>query len=78
MLNKDIKFRAIILAGGKGSRLGNLTMNTPKPLLKIDDKEFIIYVLEYLKKNGINEFIITTSYKHKKFKSLLFHKSIRF
>ena len=74
MLNKDIKFRAIILAGGKGSRLGNLTMNTPKPLLKIDDKEFIIYVLEYLKKNGINEFIITTSYKHKKFKSLLKNK----
>ena len=32
---------AIILAGGKGSRLGNLTKKKPKPLLKINNKKFL-------------------------------------
>ena len=36
---------AIILAGGKGTRLGRLTIKTPKPLLKINNKKFIDYLL---------------------------------
>lgn len=38
----------LILVGGKGSRLGNLTKNTPKPLLKFNNKVFLDFILSKL------------------------------
>ena len=40
--------QAIILCGGKGSRLKHLTKKTPKPLLKVNKKPFIEYQIEIL------------------------------
>ena len=37
-----------ILVGGRGSRLGKLTLKTPKPLLKFNNKPFLDYILEKL------------------------------
>ena len=53
MINNKLNLKAIILAGGKGSRLGPLTKKIPKPLLKVNNKEFIYYVIKYLKYNDI-------------------------
>jgi NDP-sugar pyrophosphorylase family protein len=36
--NYEIDLQAIILVGGKGTRLGTLTKNNPKPLLNINNK----------------------------------------
>ena len=36
---------AAVLVGGKGKRLRNLTKKTPKPLIKINNKEFLKYLL---------------------------------
>ena len=52
------------MAGGMGTRLGALTKNTPKPALKINGKPFILYLLEWLKKNGFKEIFIIASYKY--------------
>lgn len=68
MRNSKINFKVIILAGGKGSRLGKITKKIPKPLIKIHKKEFIYYIIKYFEKIGIYNFIITTSYKEKFFK----------
>ena len=38
----------IILAGGLGSRLGHLTKNKPKALIKINNKTFLEWQIEYL------------------------------
>ena len=54
--------KAIILAGGLGSRLGNLTESIPKPMVKIDNKP-IIYHNDFFSKYGINDFIIALGYK---------------
>ena len=44
---------AIILCGGKGERLRPITNDVPKPLVKINDKPILHYVIEHLKKyNG--------------------------
>ena len=40
--------KAIILAGGFGKRLGNLTLITPKPMLEISNKPFICYLFDRL------------------------------
>lgn len=65
---------AIILAGGFGKRLGKITSKTPKPLLKIGKKQFILYLLDNLQKYGFKTAIICIHYLGKKFKDLFFEK----
>ena len=43
---------ALLLCGGTGSRMGDLTKNTPKPLLKVKDKPIIWYALNKLINSG--------------------------
>lgn len=56
---------AIVLAGGLGTRLGELTSNCPKPMLPINNKPFLDYVLSYLDGQGITETIMAVSYLSK-------------
>ena len=53
---------AIILAGGKGTRLRPLTLTVPKPMVPIADKPFLYYLLLLLKKEGINRVIFSIGY----------------
>ena len=54
---------AVILAGGKGSRLGSLTKYIPKPMIKIGGKPIIWHIIKILSLNGIKNFIICSGYK---------------
>ena len=54
--------KAIILSGGIGSRLGHLTTNCPKPLLKINNLTIIEWQIRALKKIGVGEILINTHY----------------
>lgn len=57
------KVSVLIMAGGFGKRLGNITKNTPKPLLKKNGKPLIDHVLNIIKKsNNIEEVFISTHY----------------
>lgn len=47
--------KAIILAGGKGTRLHPITLETPKPLLTVKKQPIINYLLDIFKKYGIRE-----------------------
>ena len=49
---------AIILCGGKGERLRPITNNLPKPLIEIKNKPILHYIIEHLKKYGIEQYII--------------------
>ena len=40
-------FNLMILAAGYGKRMQNLTNNTPKPLLKINNKELLAYNIDF-------------------------------
>jgi NDP-sugar pyrophosphorylase family protein len=53
--------QAVILAAGRGTRLGNLSQNTPKPLVKAKGKSLIEYNLEKLPRQ-IDEIIIVVGY----------------
>jgi mannose-1-phosphate guanylyltransferase len=54
--------KALILIGGLGTRLRPFTCNTPKPLLPIVNKPFLLYQIELLKKYGIKEVIFCLAY----------------
>lgn len=55
--------QAIILAAGMGTRLGDLTKEIPKCLVKVDGKPIISYMLEELENLGIKETIIVVGYQ---------------
>jgi D,D-heptose 1,7-bisphosphate phosphatase len=50
--------QAVILAGGMGTRLGTLTAETPKPLLKVGGKPFLDYLTEHLARHGAEHLIL--------------------
>ena len=54
--------KAVILAGGKGTRLRPLTYAIPKPLLPINERPMLEHILLYLKKYGITEVFMTIGY----------------
>lgn len=54
--------KAIIMAGGKGTRLMPLTNSIPKPMVNIIDKPVLEYVINLCKNHGITEIGITLGY----------------
>ena len=54
--------KAVVLAGGLGTRLRPLTYTRPKPMLPIADKPILYYILTSLRDQGFREVIITTNY----------------
>ena len=52
----------VLMAGGRGERLGSLTSNTPKPMLKLGEKQIIEYNIESLINNGVKDIYITVNY----------------
>jgi len=67
---------AVVLVGGKGSRLGNLTKNTPKPLLKINNQIFLDTIIAKLIKYKFNKIYLLCSFKKEKFFRLYNNKII--
>lgn len=55
--------KVVILCGGKGTRLSEETKIIPKPLVKIGRKPILLYIINYYKKFGFNDFIIAAGYK---------------
>ncbi len=54
--------KAVIMAGGEGSRLRPLTIRRPKPMVPVVDRPAILHIIELLKKHGITEVVITLQY----------------
>jgi len=54
-----MKMKALILAGGKGTRLRPYTTTIPKPLMPIGDKAILEIVVEQLKENGFKDIIMS-------------------
>ena len=55
--------RAIIMAGGAGTRLRPLTEDLPKPMLPVGNRPIMEHLLEGLKASGIRQVTVTTHYK---------------
>ncbi len=70
----DIEFsakqnRVMVMAGGYGTRLGNLTKDTPKPMLTIRNKPILEYILNHCYEHGFTNIYISVNYKSEVIKS---------
>jgi glucose-1-phosphate cytidylyltransferase len=55
--------KAIILAGGLGTRISEETSDKPKPMVEIAGKPILWHLMSIFARQGINEFIVATGYK---------------
>ena len=54
--------KAVILAGGKGTRLQPITFSIPKPLVPLGNKTLIEILISHLKKHGFNDILLSIGY----------------
>jgi dTDP-glucose pyrophosphorylase len=73
--SKKIKEHVVIMAGGFGKRLGTLTKNCPKALLKFNNKPLLQYIIEHLKKNNFYKIHLSIFYLKKKIKEFIKKKN---
>src|ERR1700692_4372955 len=63
--------KAILLAGGKGTRLRPLTIHTPKPIVPIFERPFLHYQLDLLKQiPEIDEVVLSLNYQPRRIEEL--------
>ena len=60
--NSRLPFDAVLMAGGKGERLRPLTLETPKPLLKVGEKAIIDHNIDRLINYGVKHINVTVNY----------------
>lgn len=63
--------KAVLMAGGKGSRIRPLTLSRPKPLIPVANRPMIEYIVGKVKKSGYDELVVTLSYLKSQIKKLL-------
>lgn len=54
--------KAVIMAGGKGTRISAVASNIPKPMIPVNGKPVLEYQIECLNRNGISDIIIVTGH----------------
>jgi dTDP-glucose pyrophosphorylase len=54
--------KAVILAAGQGTRLGDLTKEIPKPMIKIGEHSCLEWILMGIRDAGVEDFVIVTGY----------------
>jgi mannose-1-phosphate guanylyltransferase len=54
--------QAVILVGGQGTRLRPLTSNVPKPVVRLVDRPFIAFMLEWLRGHGVDDVIVSCGF----------------
>ena len=57
--------KCVILAGGKGTRISELSKNTPKPMINVLGEPIIVKIMKLYSKYGVKNFIIAAGYKKK-------------
>jgi mannose-1-phosphate guanylyltransferase len=66
-----VTMKGLILAGGQGTRLRPLTINTPKPIVPVANSPFLLYQIDLLQSGGIEDIILSLSYQPRKIEDLL-------
>jgi NDP-sugar pyrophosphorylase family protein len=61
--------RALILAGGAGTRLRSIVSDRPKPMADFGEQPFLEFQIRWLRRQGISRILLCVGYKHEKIQS---------
>src|SRR5450432_861633 len=61
-LQSGVGMKAVVMAGGEGTRLRPMTANQPKPLLPVVNRPIMEHVLRLLKRHGFDETVVTVQF----------------
>ncbi|MDD2705015.1 MAG: glucose-1-phosphate cytidylyltransferase [Acidocella sp.] len=68
--------KAVILAGGRGSRLSEETDTKPKPMVEIGGRPILWHIMKIYAEHGISDFIICLGYKGDKIKDYFYNYNL--
>ena len=63
--------QAVILVGGEGTRLRPLTSLVPKPVVPLVDRPFIVHMLDWLRRHGVDDVIMACGFEPSKVRDAL-------
>ena len=66
--------KVLILAGGLGTRMEKYTAKIPKPMIRVNGKPILTYIIKSYLNFGYNNFIISLGYKSDVFAKFFFKK----
>ena len=69
--------KCVILAGGKGTRISELSKDIPKPMIKILGKPILLRIMQHYSKYGFKDFIIAAGYKKKIIENFFKKKKVK-
>tara|TARA_Y100000310_G_scaffold345858_1_gene471577 strand:- start:10333 stop:11040 length:708 start_codon:yes stop_codon:yes gene_type:complete len=67
-MNKEVPSKAVLLVGGKGTRLRPITYSIPKALIDVNGKTITEHLVELLKGHGVQEVVFSVGYLKEKIK----------
>jgi len=73
MIDKNPTITAVILAGGKGTRIAEESHNKPKPMIEIGGKPILWHIMKIYHHHGIKDFIICAGYKQQIIKQFFYN-----
>src|SRR5258707_1224958 len=65
--------KAIVMAGGQGSRLRPLTLTRPKPMVPVANRPVMAHILEWLRGHGFTDVLVTLHYMAEDIRSAFGH-----
>lgn len=68
----------VILCGGRGRRLGSITKKIPKPLLKIEKKPFLEYLINFYQRYSFDKIYLIGHYKSSQFEKIFSRREFNF
>jgi glucose-1-phosphate cytidylyltransferase len=75
-MTRPARLKAVILAGGRGSRLSEETDSKPKPMVEIGGRPILWHIMKIYAQHGIEDFIICLGYKGARIKEYFFHYNL--
>ena len=62
MSSEEKQLKAVVMAGGQGTRLRPVTSNQPKPMVQVANKPLMEHIIELLKRHGVEEIVATLQF----------------
>jgi len=76
MIDNTRGTKAVILAGGRGSRISEETDSKPKPMVEIGGRPILWHIMKIYAQHGITDFIICLGYKGDKIKDYFYNYNL--